>query len=1005
MSVRNPFPSPLPSDSDKTGDTRSTSASTSAAARRHLFLRTFALTMLPVAALLALLAFLIFRQVVPTLEKNHLQQKRELCRRLVQVQISDLRARDEDVRRGLRQLEEVQNRALSFLRRHRFGDEEKDYFWVMDARTMRLLMHPYRPDLEGVDPGTARGPDGHMLLDITTRISRAVDNPERAGYVDYQWHLKDRLDVVAPKISYVELFEPWGWVVGTGVYLDDVAADLAAWRQRLTNMGLAALLVACAIALPLSYRSATLRSREKEAQAAIRHTEERFRTVFATSPMGIAVNRMKGGAFLDVNPAFERLTGFSREELLGRNALEVGIFGASQTQRLKKFYETIRREGQIPRYTTAAYRKDGAELHILLSACLIDVDGETCLLTTSMDVTDAHRLGEANAELEARIRERTASLDALDEAFRQKLRALDRAERQLALATKVFEHADEAVMITDREATILSVNPAFTAITGYSSEEALGRNPRILKSDRHDKVFFEEMWKALAEHHSWSGEIWNRRRNGEAFPAMLHIVACTNDEGEVTEYIGTLQDLSELHSSRNKLLHQAFHDGLTELPNRFLFEERLALACENAQSSGGMLAVVHLGLDRFGTVNKTLGFPTGDALLREAGERLQETVASKAEVARFGGDEFVVLLSDVEDLGQSVGTVERMLDILRRPFFLGTEAVQMSASAGMALYPRDGETPEMLLQNAALAMERAKREGGNTYRLFTELLDKQVQRRLRLEAQLRRAVATGEFVLHYQPKVTADRGFPVGVEALLRWRDEEGRIVSPTEFIPLAEEIGEIGRLGIFALETACRTALEWQRSGHDLVMAVNISPKQFAGDDLVDLVLDTLSRTGLEPTRLELEITESAFLENPTATVRAMERLASRGVRFSLDDFGTGYSSLSYIRFLPLAGIKIDRTFMTDLAGERTRAIISTMIHLARELRLELTMEGVETAKQLALLQRFGSDFFVQGYLFSRPLPEADALTWIRTAAQRPDGESPRESRGEEHASQKGAV
>jgi PAS domain S-box-containing protein len=193
--------------------------------------------------------------------------------------------------------------------------------------------------------------------------------------------------------------------------------------------------------------------------------------------MGIAVNRMKGGAFLDVNPAFERLTGFSREELLGRNALEVGIFGASQTQRLKKFYETIRREGQIPRYTTAAYRKDGAELHILLSACLIDVDGETCLLTTSMDVTDAHRLGEANAELEARIRERTESLDALDEAFRQKLRALDRAERQLALATKVFEHADEAVMITDREAPILSVNPAFTAITGYSSEEALGRIP------------------------------------------------------------------------------------------------------------------------------------------------------------------------------------------------------------------------------------------------------------------------------------------------------------------------------------------------------------------------------------------------------------------------------------------------------------------------------------------------------------------------------------------------
>jgi signal transduction histidine kinase len=220
--------------------------------------------MLPVAALLALLAFLIFRQVVPTLEKNHLQQKRELCRRLVQVQISDLRARDEDVRRGLRQLEEVQNRALSFLRRHRFGDEEKDYFWVMDARTMRLLMHPYRPDLEGVDPGTAQGPDGHMLLDITTRISRAVDNPGRAGTWTTNGTSRTSSTWWRPRSPTWNSSRPWGWVVGTGVYLDDVAADLAAWRQRLTNMGLAALLVACAIALPLSYRSATLRSREKE---------------------------------------------------------------------------------------------------------------------------------------------------------------------------------------------------------------------------------------------------------------------------------------------------------------------------------------------------------------------------------------------------------------------------------------------------------------------------------------------------------------------------------------------------------------------------------------------------------------------------------------------------------------------------------------------------------------------------------------------------------------------
>ena len=569
---------------------------------------------------------------------------------------------------------------------------------------------------------------------------------------------------------------------------------------------------------------------------------------------------------------------------------------------------------------------------------------------------------------------RKAALFAVvDRSLREKTHALLQTEKQLAIITSVYDHASEGVVITEPDGAILRVNRAFTEITGFSRDEAIGRNPRILKSNTHGRKFFERMWRDLLEKKRWSGEIWNRRKNGEAFPAMLNIVARLDDSGETTHYIGVFQDLSELHRSRDSLLHETFHDSLTGLPNRFLFSDRLAMALARARENAVLVSVIILGLDRFGSINKTLGYPAGDLLLKEAGSRIAEVVGGEGTAARFGGDEFVILIPKSSDFHSVLRTAQRMLVSLRTPFSIEGESLRLTASAGVALYPRDGDTPENLLQNASLAMERAKKEGGDSYRLFTETLDRKVQQRIRLEGDLRNAIDEGAFFIHYQPKISMMQGKTSSVEALLRWTNKENESIPPDVFIPLAEDIGEINSLGGFVLERSCLQAKEWRDEGRDIVMCVNVSAKQLASESFVHSVLGVLERTGTPPHALELEITESAFMSNPEYATRVMEELMEHGLRFTLDDFGTGYSSLSYIRSLPLAGIKIDRSFTAELDNSKTRAIVSTIMHMAGELNLELTVEGIETTAELDAIRSLAprdGDIMLQGYLFSRPVP-----------------------------------
>ena len=791
------------------------------------FLSTFLQTMAPVFFLILFLLVLLLFFFLPLLEESYLHQKRRLCKYLIQVQMTYLEALHSDVLKGTISAEEAQGRALRRLRTHRFGDAEKDYFWVLGPERT-LVMHPYRPDLEGISPDEAKGPDGELLRGLFDGIEEAATRTPEGGHLDYLWHFKDDLEKLSAKTSHVARFVPWDWIVGTGVYLDDIHREIASWRRRFTLLGLFAVLGAGGLSLFLSIRAV----------------------------------------------------------VLGRKA---------------------------------------------------------------------------------------ALFAVVDRSLREKTRALLRTEKQLAIITSVYDHASEGVVITEPDGAILRVNRAFTEITGFSRDEAIGQNPRILKSNTHGRKFFEQMWRDLLEKKRWSGEIWNRRKNGEAFPAMLNIVACLDDSGETTHYIGVFQDLSELHRSRDSLLHETFHDSLTGLPNRFLFSDRLAMALARARENAVLVSVIILGLDRFSSINKTLGYPAGDLLLKEAGSRIAEAVGGEGTAARFGGDEFVILIPKSSDLHSVLRTTQRMLASLRTPFSIEGESLRLTASAGVALYPRDGDTPENLLQNASLAMERAKKEGGDSYRLFTETLDRKVQQRIRLEGDLRNAIDKEAFSIHYQPKISMMQGKTSSVEALLRWTNKENESIPPDVFIPLAEDIGEINSLGRFVLERSCLQAKEWRDEGRDIVMCVNVSAKQLASESFVHSVLSVLERTGTPPHALELEITESAFMSNPEYATRVMEELMEHGLRFTLDDFGTGYSSLSYIRSLPLAGIKIDRSFTAELDNSKTRAIVSTIMHMAGELNLELTVEGIETRAELDAIRSLAprdGDIMLQGYLFSRPVP-----------------------------------
>ena len=550
--------------------------------------------------------------------------------------------------------------------------------------------------------------------------------------------------------------------------------------------------------------------------------------------------------------------------------------------------------------------------------------------------------------------------------------ALDRGR----VSAQVFEQTAEGIVITDAEGCIVSVNRAFTEITGYSAEEALGRDPKLLlDSGRHHAEFHRQIEDSLSEQGHWRGEIWHRRKNGEAYSEWLAISTVRDAAGRPEHYIGIFSDLSQQKRDAKRIRILAFYDALTGLPNRTLLGDRATQALAAARRGGTRVALLFMDLDGFKHVNDSLGHLLGDTLLRLVGKRLAQHMRSSDTLARFGGDEFVLLLTEIEGPDSIAAAAQRCLDILAAPFELESHDIDITASIGISVFPDDGDSLEALVKNADTAMYQAKESGRNQFRFFEAAMNARATSRAMLGNDLRRALERGELLLHYQPQAEISTGEIVGVEALVRWQHPQLGLVSPADFIPVAEEIGLIVRLGDWVLNEACRQAVAWQRAGlPHIPVAVNLSALQLRNPDFLNSVRRALQSAGLDAHWLELELTESVLMHRAEVAMQTLQGLSALGIRIAIDDFGTGYSSLAYLRRLAIDKLKIDRSFIRDLSVDAEDSlIVATIIRMAHSLRLRVIAEGVEGSEQLATLRAQGCDE-IQGYHLSRPLP-ADAL------------------------------
>ena len=643
------------------------------------------------------------------------------------------------------------------------------------------------------------------------------------------------------------------------------------------------------------------------------------------------------GSIVRASPSVEQLLGYTVAEVLGRKLADLYCSPADRQEFVARMQAN---GGQIVGGESRLRHKDGRELWVLTNAHFIhDADGNV-------------------VGIEGTTRDNTAQR---------------RAEEELRLAAKVFESSGEAIMITDGGGRIISVNQAFSRVTGYAAAEVVGRNAKLLASGRHDSEFFGQMWRSVIETGYWNGEIWNRRRNGEIFPEWLGISSVRDADGKITHFVGIFSDISERKAAEAKIAFLAHHDPLTGLPNRLLLKDRMQQGMAHAERAGRKVALLFVDLDRFKAVNDSFGHPAGDALLRDAAQRLRACVRDSDTISRHGGDEFLVVLTDLQSSEVPARIAGKIMATLSKPFHIEAHEATISASVGIAVYPEDGAGFDELLKKADTAMYHAKEAGRNTYRFYTERMNADAQQKLDLHGRLRRALERAEFVLHYQPLVDLKTGGIVGGEALLRWQSPGHGLIAPGSFIPAAEHSGLIVPLGEWVLQEACAELARWHARGRrELSMAVNISAIQFRRGDVEETVRRALAASGAAPAALELELTESILIDGAEQVLATIRRLQALGVRLAIDDFGTGYSSLAYLKRFAVDKLKIDQSFVRDIVSNPDdAAIVRAVIQMAGSLNLKVLAEGVETAAVADQLRAMQCDL-VQGYHFGRPMPAA---------------------------------
>lgn len=680
------------------------------------------------------------------------------------------------------------------------------------------------------------------------------------------------------------------------------------------------------------------------AASALKRSEGRFRALFANAGLGVVLADAHG-RMVEANPAFLSMVGYNDAELRG-----------------EKF--------------RAITHPDDIGLNDKLRAEVLDGSRDGFQLTKRYIARDGRIVW---AKLTCTVMREADGQQPFTVTVVEDISERKRLEDNMRLAATVFENSGDGLFVTDADNLIIHINPAFTRITGYTADEVTGRNPRLLASGRHDRDFFSQLWATLLRDGKWQGEIWDRRKDGEMFAGWQNIAVVRDADGTVQNYVAVISDITSRKQVEERLSYAANHDPLTRLPNRTLFQERLTRAIARASRNHNLVALLFIDLDKFKQVNDTMGHLAGDMLLQQVAERLSSCIRQGDTVARLSGDEFTIILEDVQDPRDAAVVGHKVLRLLREPVKLSGGEAHISSSIGVSLYPTDAGDPQTLLKLADAAMYRAKHLGRNSCQFHSEAVNAEAFERLALENALRGAVDQGQFLLHYQPIFDVKSGRAVAVEALLRWRHPEVGVVAPSQFLALAEETGMIVPIGRWVFEHACRQAKLWRDAGHgDLRLHINLSARQLRQPDLIENVAAALEMSQLPPQALVLEVMESCVVDKAFDPSALFARFAALGVGLAIDEFGSGYSSFAFLRRLPVTILKVAQSFVRNLSSSEDESeIVTAIVALARGLHMTVVAPGIENKAQLDFLTGFGCDK-VQGFLLSKPLAGAEMTEFL---------------------------
>lgn len=668
-------------------------------------------------------------------------------------------------------------------------------------------------------------------------------------------------------------------------------------------------------------------------------SEEKFRNIFSNHNAVMLMIEQESGKIIDANAAAANFYGYTKQQLKNKDIQDINQLSAEEVANKRKLAVETNENYFIFPHQLANGDIKQVEVH----SSPINLTDTNLLFSIIHDVTDRVEY-----------------------------------EQKLKLDAQVFEHSREGVLITDASSKIISVNNAFTNITGYQEHEVKGCNPSILSSGVHDNTFYREMHQKIDEIGFWRGEIWNRKKDGSIYPQLLSISKLENEFNKITHYVAVFSDITQIKQSEKRLQNLAHYDVLTQLPNRLLLMTRIEHAVERVtRKKKEKLGILFLDLDQFKIINDSLGHIVGDELLCRVAERLTNSVRYEDTVARLGGDEFVVLIEDFDQPSDLATIAQHIIDELNKPFELSATVAHIGTSIGISIYPDDSLDPEKLISYADAAMYRAKDSGRNTYSFYTESITKEAEQKLHITNELKLAIENDELELFYQPQVCLQSGKVVGAEALLRWNHESG-MIPPDRFIPLAEEKGLIHQITLWVIESGCKQLKEWQDQSLDLTLSLNVSARDWSYPNFFSSINKIIESTGVDCTGLEFELTENSIMDNADKVLAKIHKIKALGISLALDDFGTGHSSLAYLKHFPIDKLKIDKSFILELEKNPSdKMIISTIIDMAKNFNLKVIAEGIEYESHLIYLQSVACEMG-QGYFFGKPMKIDEFYTFI---------------------------